>query len=63
MEAGAEVLVDGRAVGNVTSAAYSPALDAYLALAVLKRPANEAGASVVVNGQTATVESLPFSQR
>jgi folate-binding protein YgfZ len=61
--AGAEVLVEGRSVGNVTSAALSPRLGP-LALAVLRRPHNEAGIQVQVKteGQPVkgAVTSLPF---
>lgn len=60
---GAEVMADGRSVGNVTSVAYSPAIDAHLALAVLKRPANQPGVRVVVDGQSATVTPLPFTEQ
>ena len=40
---GAAVQVDGRSVGSVTSAVYSPQRDAYVGLAILKRPHNSAG--------------------
>jgi folate-binding protein YgfZ len=45
---GAAVLVEGRAAGVVTSAAYSPALQAPIALAILKRPHHAPGATVTV---------------
>lgn len=58
--AGAIVEAEGREIGRVTSAAFSPALQAPVALAILKRPYNAAGAAVVVNGVEATVTTLPF---
>jgi folate-binding protein YgfZ len=45
---GAEVMAEGRSVGQVTSAAHSPGLDAPIALAVVKRPANTPGTQVTV---------------
>jgi folate-binding protein YgfZ len=41
--AGTEVTRDGRIVGSVTSAAFSPELDAPLALAMVRREANSPG--------------------
>ena len=52
---GAEVQADGRNMGTVTSAAYSPALGKFIALAVIKRPANELGTAVSAGGQPAVV--------
>ncbi|MCC6167708.1 MAG: aminomethyl transferase family protein [Caldilineaceae bacterium] len=61
---GAEVMVDGRSLGQITSAAHSPALDAPIALAVIKRPANTPGTQVTVTvtdgSAAAQVVSLPF---
>lgn len=61
---GAEVMVEGRSMGQVTSAAHSPALGAPIALAVIKRPANTPGTEVTVDmsdgAATAQVVSLPF---
>ncbi len=57
---GAEVRADGRNMGTVTSAAYSPALGRFIALAVIKRPANEPGTAVSAGGQPAVVVALPF---
>ncbi len=57
---GAEVQAEGRTIGTVTSVAYSPALDAPIALAILKRPHNAPGSQVQVADQTATVSALPF---
>ncbi len=60
LEAGSQVHIEDRVVGQVTSSAYSPTLDAHIALAVLKRPFNQAGTKVLVNGQPAVVMALPM---
>jgi folate-binding protein YgfZ len=57
---GVEVKAEGRVVGVVTSAAYSPGVEGPLALAVIKRPHNSDGSVVDVNGQQVTVIQLPF---
>ena len=57
---GAAVAAEGREVGRVTSAAFSPQLQAPVALAIVKRPYNAVGTTVVVNGVEATVAALPF---
>lgn len=59
---GAAVVVDGRNMGQVTSAAYSIQLDAPIALAVVKRPANLPGTHAQVDDTPAQVVSLPFVQ-
>ena len=56
----AEVQAEGRTMGTVTSATYSPALAQFIALAVIKRPANEPGTETSVDGHPAKVVSLPF---
>jgi folate-binding protein YgfZ len=58
---GATLTADGRDVGAVTSVAWSPALDAHLALAIVKRPQNAAGTALQVGGATAVVQELPFT--
>ena len=58
--AGSDVTVDGRTAGKVTSTAQHPLTGAHLALAILKRPRNEAGTQVEVDGISATVVALPF---
>ncbi|HHY55656.1 MAG TPA: aminomethyl transferase family protein [Chloroflexi bacterium] len=58
---GDTVLVEGREVGVVTSAAYSPALQAPVALAILKRPYHAPGAAVTVAGVAAEVAALPLA--
>jgi folate-binding protein YgfZ len=58
--AGSEVMAEGRQAGTVTSVAHSPALDAPIALAILKRPYNAPGTTVQIGEQTATVVGLPI---
>lgn len=59
LEPGAEVQAeDGRSVGTVTSATYSPALATPVALAVIKRPYNEKGTPLRVDGAEVEVTSL-----
>lgn len=58
---GAAVLAEGREVGVVTSAAYSPALQAPIALAILKRPHHAPGTAVTVAGVAAEVAALPLA--
>ncbi|MCB0045438.1 MAG: hypothetical protein KDD92_08415 [Caldilineaceae bacterium] len=58
---GASVTAGDKNAGAITSAAYSPALNAYLALAVLKRAYAEADAVVLVDGVTAQV--IPPAER
>ena len=48
------------AAGTVTSVAYSPALDAPVALAIVKRPYNTPGTASQAGDQEATVVSLPI---
>ena len=62
LASGDEVLADDRPMGVVTSAAYSPAQEGFIALAVIKRPANQPGTEVVAGGVSAIVQSLPFGQ-
>jgi folate-binding protein YgfZ len=64
---GAKVLVAGREVGRITSAAVSPALRAALALGFLRREHSEPGTRVEVQAGdgalTAEVAALPFYRR
>jgi glycine cleavage system aminomethyltransferase T len=46
--AGARVTAEGKNVGAVTSAAYSPSRQTHMALAVVRRPHNEPGQQVTV---------------
>lgn len=57
---GATVQAGGQAAGVVTSAAYSPALDAPVALAILKRQHTSPGLKATVDGTAAEVVALPF---
>lgn len=61
MVEGTDVMVDGRKAGQVTSAAYSPLLEAHVGLAVLKRPQNQPGVHVHLADTDAEVMSLPLS--
>ncbi len=60
VDPGAEVLADGRSVGTVTSAVFSPSLGKHLALAVVKRPANVPGTAVTLGDGAGIVAELPF---
>ena len=62
LTAGAELTVDGRSVGVVTSAAHSPTLDAPIALAIVKRPHNVPGSGLQIGDVTATVVAFPFNE-
>ncbi|MCB0113632.1 MAG: glycine cleavage T C-terminal barrel domain-containing protein [Caldilineaceae bacterium] len=53
---GTALTADGRNVGEVTSAAYSPRDGAPIALAVVKRPQNVAGTVLDANGQRVVVK-------
>ncbi len=55
---GANLNADGRSVGEVTSSAYSPALDAPIALAVVKRPYNKPDTMLEADGQRAVVAEI-----
>ncbi len=57
---GAEITVDGRAVGVVTSVAYSPMLNAPAALGIVKRPYNQPGSQATVGESGAQIVALPF---
>ena len=61
LAAGADVALEGRTIGQVTSAAASPALQTPIALAILKRPHHAAGTVVTVDGVAATVSPLPMA--
>ncbi len=59
--AGAPLSAEGREVGFVTSAAYSPACAAFLALAIVKRPYSDAGTELQCGDQKVRVAALPFA--
>jgi folate-binding protein YgfZ len=56
----AEVTVEGRVIGHVTSSTISPALARPIALAYLHRDFLAPGTSVAVAGEPAVVTALPF---
>jgi len=55
----AELLADSQAVGRVTSACWSPRLGGPLALAMVRRGHNEAGAALTCGGASAAVVATP----
>jgi folate-binding protein YgfZ len=61
LAAGAQLTADGRDVGVVTSVAWSPALAAQLALAIVKRPHNAKGTALLAEGAAVIVQELPFT--
>jgi folate-binding protein YgfZ len=66
LERGMHVFADGREVGVVTSAAWSPALGSCVALAMVHRDAYAPGTLVVaggLSGHPATVKDLPLVPR
>jgi len=60
-EVGADVEHDGRDVGEVVNAVWSPLVEAPIGLAYIKRGANEVGTSVEVEGRGADVEDLGYA--
>ena len=60
LPAGNTVSAGDREIGQVTSSAYSAAMQAHIALAILKRTHTEPGTAVRVGDATATVAALPF---
>ena len=59
---GATLTADRRDVGAVTSVAWSPALAAHLALAIVKRPHNAVGTALLADGVAAVVQELSFTR-
>lgn len=59
LSVGADVSAEGRSAGTVTSTA-SDGTGAPIALAIVKRPYHEPGATLTVAGQTVDVVALPF---
>jgi folate-binding protein YgfZ len=57
---GAAVVADGKSVGRVTSATWSPALGRPIAMAIVHRDSTGVGTVVAVDGATAIVTTLPF---
>jgi len=61
--AGTAAVADGREVGHVTSAVFSPALARPVALGYLHRDFTEPGTGVTIDGSSAVVSALPFVRR
>ncbi len=59
LRVGADVLLEGARIGEVTSACRSPAAGS-IALAFLRRPHHEPGLKVSVEGRSARVAAMPF---
>ncbi|MDA0710707.1 MAG: hypothetical protein O3B73_10915 [bacterium] len=57
---GADVTVDGKIVGRITSSVFSPSLSGVIALAILRRGSHEVGQRVRVGDAEAEVVQLPF---
>lgn len=60
--AGAAVQVDGKTIGSITSAAYSPALHRPIALGYVQRDHVEPGTAVTIAGAAAVVTATPFTR-
>jgi folate-binding protein YgfZ len=58
----AKVLFQGTEVGEITSAAYSPALDATMAMAYVRMNAAKPGTQVTVEGRTAQTAAIKSSR-
>ena len=57
---GMSAVADGREIGRVTSAVFSPALSRPIALAYLHRDFTEPGVRVTIEGSNAVVSATPF---
>jgi len=57
---GSPITAADREIGRVTSAAFSPALEAPIALGYVHRDFVEPGTTVAIDGTTAIVTTLPF---
>jgi aminomethyltransferase len=62
LEKGAKVSFEGTEVGEVTSSAYSPALQATLAMAYVRVNAGKAGTEVLVEGRKAQTAAIKSSR-
>jgi folate-binding protein YgfZ len=60
--AGSAVQIDGKQIGSITSAAYSPALHRPIALGYVQRDHVEPGTAVTVGGAAAVVTATPFTR-
>jgi len=63
LKRGASVQTEGRDIGEVTSVAWSPALQRPIALAYVHRDFIAPGTHVIVEGADAEVVALPFVQK
>lgn len=57
---GTHIKVDGKDVGRITSAAFSPTLGKTIALGYIRREHSEPGAAVTVGDVSGVVAALPF---
>jgi glycine cleavage system aminomethyltransferase T len=58
---GEKLLSEGKEVGEVTSACFSPLLDRPIALAYVRREVSEPGARLALaSGPAAVIRELPF---
>jgi folate-binding protein YgfZ len=60
---GAALTSNGREVGSVTSAAYSPLCSAPVALAIVKRPQTAEGTELLCEDAAVRVVALPFAAK
>jgi len=61
---GEKLLSEGKEVGEVTSACFSPLLDRPIALAYLRREVSEPGTRLILaSGAAAAIHELPFRRR
>ena len=60
---GAAVAAEGKSVGRVTSATWSPALGRPIAMAIVHRDYTSPGSVVTIDGVHAVVASLPIRKR
>jgi len=60
VERGAVIAAGDRDSGRITSVAYSPALDRWIALGYVHRDHASEGTAVIVSGRPASVRRLPF---
>jgi folate-binding protein YgfZ len=59
-KAGEKILHEGKGVGWITSATFSPKLNRPIALGYVRKECNQIGTRVIVNDSPAEIVSLPF---
>jgi folate-binding protein YgfZ len=59
---GDKILHDGKEVGWITSAVYSPKLERPIALGYVRKECNQIGAALSVNNSSAQIVSMPFKR-